>query len=401
MTSKSRGQDDALNVLLPKGALSRRKFLAAAAAAGGALAAGEALGEAAASAATVSQLAARAKASVNAVGHTSKSLYIYTWGQYDNPTTFTGWKNGTGIPIQFGSYNSDEEMIAKLELAKGTAGYDIVVPTGGYIPEMAAKGLLEKLDHSKIPNFSKLDPKLLNFPWDRGNQYSIPKDFGTTGYIYDRTVITRKMTTWADFVTAAALPQVSGKVSVLDSPDDLLAIALWNFGIPWNTTNTSKLHYAANWLNKHLAPHVSNLDSYPGSTGGLVNGSYVLSEAWNGDARQALLKYPKRFKWVVPYPKSEIWVDNWSIAKGAKNVNTAHAFINYVIDPIVSANEMEYTGYNTAVSSVRQYLPKNLPQASVIFLTAEQEKRLEAYVVNSTYNLRTQLYDDFKAAISL
>ncbi|HEV2426626.1 MAG TPA: spermidine/putrescine ABC transporter substrate-binding protein [Acidimicrobiales bacterium] len=402
MTTKRRGPDDALNVLLPKGALSRRKFLGYAAAAGaGALAAGEALAEAPASAASLMQLEARAKASVTAVGGTTKNLYIYTWGQYDNPTTFTGWQDGTKIALQFGSYNSDEEMIAKLELANGTAGYDIVVPTGGYIPEMAAKGLLEKLDHAKLPNFSKLDPAQLNFSWDPGNKYSIPKDFGTTGYIYDKTIITRKMTTWADFVAAAALPQVSGKVSVLDTPDDVLAIALWNFGIPWNTTSASKLRYANNWLIKHLAPHVSNLDSYPGSTGGLTNATYVLSEAWNGDARQAMLKDPERFAWVVPYPKSEIWVDNWCIAKGAKNVNSAHAFINYVIDPIVSANEMIYTGYNTAVKNVRNYLPKNLPQASVIFLTSAQEKRLEPYVVNSTYNLRTQLYDDFKAAISL
>ena len=85
-------------------------------------------------------------------------------------------------------------MIAKLELAKGTAGYDIIVPTGGYVPEMVAKGLMLALDKSKLPNFKNLDSKLLNFPWDPGNKYTIPKDFGTTGYIYDKTVITKKLT---------------------------------------------------------------------------------------------------------------------------------------------------------------------------------------------------------------
>jgi spermidine/putrescine transport system substrate-binding protein len=275
------------------------------------------------------------------------------------------------------------------------------VPTGGYIPEMAAKGLLMKLDHSKMPNFAQIDPALLNFPWDRGNKYTVPKDFGTTGYIYDKTVIRRKMTTWKDFVDAAALPGVSGKVSLLDTPDDVLAIALWNFGIDWNTTSASKLRMVNKWLIKNLAPHVSNFDSYPGATGGLVNGSYVLSEAWNGDARAAVLKDPKRFAWVVPFPKSEIWVDNWAIAKGAKNYDTAHAFINYVLDPVVSANEMSYTGYNTAVMNVKNFLPKNLPAADLIFLTAAQRKRLESYVVNSTYNLRTQLYNEFKASIAI
>src|SRR5579863_2458299 len=389
--------DKTLRILAPEGhPITRRGFMSVAALASAGVIAGSALE---AGAATTAQLDAAARASMKAVGK-SKNLYIYTWGQYDNPTTFTAWTKGAGFSIQFGSYNSNEAMIAKLELAKGTAGYDIVVPTGGYIPEMAAKGLLLPLDHSKLPNFKNLDPKLLNFPWDRGNKYTIPKDFGTTGYIYDKTLITRKMTTWSDFVAAAALPAVSGRVSILDDPNDVLAIPLWIEGVDWNTLDKAKLRSANNWLIKHLAPHVNNLDCYPGGTGGLTGGTYVLSQAWNGDARQALEKDPEKFAWVVPFPKSEIWVDCWALAKGAKNVDTAHAFINYILDPHVSANEMEYTGYNTAVANVRNYLPKNTPQESVIFLTAAQEKRLVAYLVNSTNNLRTQLYDDFKAAIA-
>ena len=353
---------------------------------------------AASAAASLKTLESIAKKSLKTIGHTSNSLYLYTWGQYDNPTTFDGWNKGTGINIQIGSYNSNEAMIAKLELAKGTAGYDIIVPTGGYIPEMAAKGLLLPLDKSKIPNFKNLDPKLLNFPWDPGNKYTVPKDFGTTGFIYDKTVIKKKLRTWLDFVNASALPQVSGRVSLLDDPDDVIAIALWNEGVDWNTLDTAKLKFANNWLIKHLAPHVKSFDSYPGATGGLVDASYVLSQAWNGDARQAMEKAPGRFEWVVPYPTTEIWVDTWALAKGAKNLNTAHAFLNYVLDPTVSANEMMYTGYNTAVKNVQNYLPKNLPQADVIFLTAAQRKRMVAYVVNNTYNLRTQLYANFKAA---
>lgn len=343
-------------------------------------------------------LESAARKSMKAAGKTTNNLYLYTWGQYDNPTTFTAWKNATGFAVQIGSYNSNEALIAKLELAKGTAGYDIIVPTGGYVPEMVAKGLMLPLDKSKLPNFKNLDPKLLNFPWDRGNRYTIPKDFGTTGYIYDKTVITRKMRTWQDFADAAALPQVSGRVSVLDDPDDVIGIALWNAGVDWNTLSTTKLKAANRWLIKHLAPHVKSFDSYPGGTGGLVGGSYVLSQAWNGDARQAMEKFPKRFEWVVPYPTTEIWVDNWALAKGAKNVDTAHAFLNYILDPTVSANEMQYTGYNTAVLNVQNSLPKNLPQADVVFLTAAQRARMVSYVVNSSYNLRTQLYDDFKAA---
>jgi spermidine/putrescine transport system substrate-binding protein len=389
--------EEPLRILVPEGhPMTRRSFMSMAAAGAGALVMLQST--AAFAKDSLSALETAARKSMKSVGKTTNSLYLYTWGQYDNPTTFTAWKNATGFAVQIGSYDSNEALIAKLELAKGTAGYDIIVPTGGYIPQLAAKGLLMPLNKSKLPNFAKLDPQLLNFPWDRGNKYSVPKDFGTTGFIYDKTVIKKKLRTWQDFADAAALPQVSGRVSLLDDPNDVMGIALWNAGVNWNTTNTAKLKTANKWLIKHLAPHIKAFDSYPGGTGGLVDGSYVLSQAWNGDARQAMLKYPSRFEWVVPFPMTEIWVDNWALAKGAKNVDTAHAFLNYVLDPSVSANEMEYTGYNTAVKDVKAYLPKNLPESSVIFLTTAQRKRMISYVVNSTFNLRTQLYDNFKAA---
>ncbi len=392
--------EEALRILAPQGhPLTRRRFMSLAAVGAGAYVMLQS--EAAFAKGSMSAMEAAARSSMKSAGKTSNSLYLYTWGQYDNPTTFTAWKDATGFAVQIGSYDSNEALIAKLELAKGTAGYDIIVPTGGYIPEMASKGLLLALDKSKIPNFKGLDPNLLNFPWDPGNKYSVPKDFGTTGFIYDKTVITKKLSTWKDFVNAAAMPQVSGRVSVLDDPDDVIGIALWNEGVDWNTTSSAKLHTANNWLIKNLAPHVKSFDSYPGGTGGLVDGSYVLSQAWNGDARQALEKDPSRFEWVIPFPTTEIWVDNWALAKGAKNVDTAHAFLNYVLDPAVSANEMSYTGYNTAVLDVQKHLPKNLPQADVIFLTTEQRKRMVSYVVNSSFNLRTQLYDNFKAAAAV
>lgn len=388
-----------LRILVPEGhSLTRRNFISLAAATSAGVLAYDSAAGAAANPMNVMESAARK--SLKQAGKTSKSLYLYTWGQYDNPTTFTAWKNATGFAVQIGSYDSNEALIAKLELAKGTAGYDIVVPTGGYIPEMVAKGLLLKLDHSKIPNLKGVDPALLNLPWDKGNKYSVPKDFGTTGFVYDTTVIKKDLRSWQDFADAAKLPQVSGRVSLLDDPDDVIGIPMWIQGIDWNTLDAGKIRKANAWLIKNLAPHVKNLDSYPGATGGLFNGSYVLSQAWNGDARQAIIKDPKRYKWVVPTPKTEIWVDTWALAKGAKNINTAHAFLNYVLDPNVSSNEMQYTGYNTAVANVKKYLPKNMPATDVIFLTAEQRKRMVVYVVNASFPLRTQLYANFKAAIA-
>ena len=61
------------------------------------------------------------------------------------------------------------------------------MPTGAYIPLMAANGLLQRLDHSQLPNLANIDPAYLDQSWDRGNTYSVCKDWGTTGFAYDTT----------------------------------------------------------------------------------------------------------------------------------------------------------------------------------------------------------------------
>ena len=105
-----------------------------------------------------------------------------------------------------------------------------------------------------------------------------------------------------------------------------------------------------------LAKHIKKFDSYPGSGGGMPQGSYTLMQAWNGDARQGMqaVKNPNQYKWVLPTPATELWMDNWCIAAGAKDPNAAHAFINFVLEPNNSAREIEFMGYNAGVTGTQK-----------------------------------------------
>ena len=388
--------EETLRILAPEGhPLTRRGFMSLAAmASAAALTAGP---ELAASAATMSQLESAARKSMKSIGK-AKSLYLYTWGQYDNPTTFTAWAKGAGFTIQVGSYNSNPALIAKLELAKGTAGYDIVVPTGGYVPEMVAKGLLIPLDRSKLPNFKNLDPALLNYPWDRGNKYTIPKDFGTTGYIYDTSIVTRKMTTWLDFVKAAAMPAVSGRVSVLDDPDDVLGIALWNEGVDWNTFSTAKLQArpstgssrtwrrtSATWTRipvlRAASPAARTFSRRPGTATLARRCSRIPSDSSGSSPTRSRRSGSTR----GPSPK----------APRTSTPPTLSSTTSWT--PTCRPTRWSTRATTRPSRTCSDYLPKILPRSDVIFLTPEQEKRLVAYQVNSTINLRTQLYDQLQS----
>ena len=153
-------------------------------------------------------------------GPIEDALTMYSWGDYDDPSLLKAFSKQLGPTITTDAFGSNEEMIAKLVAAKGTSGYDIVVPTGQFIPQMVENGLLAPINKDLIPNLEHMDPAFLGEAWDPDNNYSICKAWGTTGFVYDKTVITRELTTWADFLDAAA-NEASGKTSVLDDPGDV------------------------------------------------------------------------------------------------------------------------------------------------------------------------------------
>ena len=155
----------------------------------------------------------------SAGGAVEGTLSVYSWAEYSDPANFEAFTSEVGPTIALDNYDSNEAMIAKLELAGGSAGYDIVVPTSGFLTQMVDKSLLMELDMSKIPNAANQDQaivELKNAPThDPGGKYAVVKDWGSTGYLYDTTVIEEELADWADFFRAAALPNVTGLVSVL------------------------------------------------------------------------------------------------------------------------------------------------------------------------------------------
>jgi spermidine/putrescine transport system substrate-binding protein len=265
---------------------------------------------------------------------------------------------------------------------------------------MVSKNLLEEIDVSRIANFGNIETQYINQPWDPGNKHSVCKDWGTTGWIYDNTVITTPITTWQEFLDAAKSEGVSGQVSVLDSAPDLTGMYFWAKGIDWNTTNAADLDACEAYLVNDLAPHVKAFDSFPGVN--LTQGNYVLSEAFNGDARQGLLKVeeagddPKKYTYSHPKPKGEIWMDNWCIVKGAKNVDACYGFINFILEPDNAATDCLFHGYNPGVTGVVD-LVADMPYKEMVFLSDAEVAVLTGQKLDAQER-QVEIYNKVKAA---
>jgi spermidine/putrescine transport system substrate-binding protein len=331
-------------------------------------------------------------------GEVEDQLNFFHWAAYDDPKVFKTFEEEFGATTKIDIYASNEEAISKLVAAAGTSGYDIVVPTGVYIPQMVANDLLEPLNLDQIPNFENVDAVYRDQPWDPGNEYSVCKDWGSTGWIYDKTKVSATIETWQDFIDVT-LGEASGQTSVLDTPGNLTGIWFWANGIDWTTEDTADLDACEDFIVNQMAPHIKAYDSYPGIA--LTEGKYALSHAWNGDARQGLLSTddPDRYVWGLGAPETELWMDNWCIVKGAEHPNAAHAWINYICDPEVSLKDLAYHGYNTGITGVEERArEEGLEFLDLVFFSEEQLATMRAGAVNDAQQRLVDIWNKAKAA---
>ncbi len=341
----------------------------------------------------------------NVVNKASGNLAMFTWGDYNDPEIVGALADSTlGVTMKVDYYPSNEDLITKLAAANGTSGYDIVVPTGPYIPQMLEKGLLQKFDKSKLPNIVNVDPQYLSRDWDPTNDYSVCKDWGTTGWIYNKTVITTPITNWKEFMDATK-GAGSGRTSWLDSSPNVVGPFFWQDGGDWNSEDTAELDACEKFLVEEIAPHIKSFDSYPSTA--IAEGQYDLSMAWNGDARQAFARIadaggnPEDWVWGIGAPLTELWMDNYCIPVGAPNVEGAHAWINWLLTPEVSIKDLLYHGYHSGMKDIDKLMAElapDAPRVDMIFFPEDQVANMRTGEVNSAQDRHTSILDKMKAA---
>lgn len=318
-------------------------------------------------------------------------LSVYNWAQYVHPKTYPQFEKEFGVEITEDNYPSNEDALAKLQA--GAKGYDLVVPTGYMVEIMIEQGLLMELDHSKIPNLSVLDPQFADLPFDPGNRYSVPKDFGTTGFGYRTDLVAEEMTSWEDFYRLA--PKYTGRYTVLDSAAEVVGSALKLHGYSYNSVDAKEIDEATEELIK-FKPHVRKITSSMREI--LESGEAYISLTWNGEALAVQAK-EKNTAYVVPAEGSEVWTDNWSVVAGAPHPAIAHKFIDWVLQPKVQAQEVSWNYYGSCVEGEEEFLDKTIANDPAVYPTGPAADNLEVAAASPEWlRLRNDAWTKFKAA---
>jgi spermidine/putrescine transport system substrate-binding protein len=323
------------------------------------------------------------------------TLHYYNWADYVNPKTYPAFTKATGVKIKKDFFVSNEDLQAKLQ--GGARGYDLAAPTGYMVKILADADLLEPIDWAKLPTAAKnIDPKFKSLPFDPNDEWSVAKDWGTTGFVYRTDLVKERPTTWREFYELATGPY-SKKVTVLDGAPEVIGSTLVMLGHSYNSEDEGELEQAKKEMLK-LKPHLLAITSTEYKQMAIA-GRAVLALGWNGDGAAVAAKKPAEY--VVADEGGEFWVDSYVIPTGAKNPDAAHAWIDYVYDPAHNALETEFTYYGSPLKRdlLEPVIDPEVFKNDDVFPAESTLAKLEANAISPKgTRLRDRIWTEFKAA---
>ncbi|NNU84238.1 ABC transporter substrate-binding protein [Geobacillus sp. BMUD] len=300
-----------------------------------------------------------------------KTVSVYNWGDYIDPALIRKFEKETGWKVVYQTFDSNEAMMAKI--AQGGATFDVAVPSDYAISKMIEENLLLPLDHSKLPNVKYIDPRFLDLSFDPRNRYSVPYFWGTVGIVYNRGMLGGKtITSWNDLWD----PDLRNQILLVDGAREVMGMALNSLGYSLNDTNKQHLQEAKRKLDR-LMPNVKAIVGDEIKLL-LANEEAAVGVVWSGDAAE-IISENEALDYVVPKEGSNLWFDNMVIPKTAKNIEGAHAFINFMLDPKHAAQNAEYVGYSTPNRAALRYLPKDIANDRRFYPDLDSAGRLEVY----------------------
>lgn len=286
-------------------------------------------------------------------------LNIYNWSNYMPPDVLEDFEKKTGIQVNYSVFDDNPELYTKLKLNPGV--YDLIVPSSYFVARMRQEGLLQKLDKTKLPNVRYLNPLLMHFPYDPHTEYSLPYFWGTTGIaLNDKYYDPKSITTWDDLWA----PRFRGQLLLMNELREIFDIAFRSLGYSINDTNKEHLHEAYVKL-LALMPNVKVFNESQESS--IYADEDALAGAiLSGDAYRAGLTN-SHVKYIYPKGKTLVWIDNICIPIDAPHLENAYIFLNYILDPKISARIAEYSGYSSPNLGAIQLLPKSIQENPTLY----------------------------------
>jgi spermidine/putrescine transport system substrate-binding protein len=290
-------------------------------------------------------------------------LNLFNWGDYTSPQLLEKFEKETGIHVTVTDYDSNDTALAKV--SAGGAGFDLVVPSAHFVQIYVEKGLIQKLDLTRLPHHGNIAPEWMDVPWDKGREYTIPWQWGSTGISVDTSVYKGDPNTSELFLNPP--DELKGKINVVPEMNEVVGLAvMWAGGEPC-TEDVEVLKKARDAL-LNGKQYWASMDY--GTTEHMANGDWSASVNWSGESFRSRLKNPNV---VYGYPKEgyPVWMDSVALLSDAKNVDEAYKFLDFIMLPENAALISEFARYPNGITGSIPFMPADMQTAPEVIIPAE------------------------------
>ncbi len=291
---------------------------------------------------------------------TEEVLNIFTWADYFPQDILDEFTAETGIKINYNTFESNEEMLMKLQTVQG-GDYDIILASD-YIIDIAVKeGLVAKLDKEQIPNFGNINPEFQGKFYDVNNEYTVPYAAGIPMIVYNPTMIDFEVTGYEDLWRE----ELADSIVVMDDARNIIGITLKTMDKSFNETDEQVLSQAKEKL-MGLKKNIRAFD-YSTPYNLMISGETSVGYMFTSQAVLATNENPD-LKVCFPKEGMGFGIDSVFVPSAAPNSENAHKFINFILDGERSAHISEQTMYINCNSAATPYIQEEaliLPEGAL------------------------------------
>lgn len=355
-------------------------------------------------------LGAAAVAALTGTAKAEEVLHVTNWAEYIGEETIANFEKETGIKVVYDNYDSVEAIDSKL--LAGGSGYDVVSHSSSAIARLIPAGILQEIDKSKLSNFEHIMPEILSqisAKWDPDNKHIVPYMWGTHGVTYNKELV---LETYPgapigslDMIFKPEHMKELAKcgVSFLDSPNDVIPMALAYLGLPADSNNPEDYEKAKELL-LAVRPYIKTFDNYAYQR--MPQKEFCVAVTWGPDGLLAMSGAKEANTGVVldfflpPGPgAAQLWVDGWVIPADAKNVEGAHKFLDYMMRPDVAAGDSNFTWYASANKDAVEMIDPEVSGNPASYPPPDAVAKMYTLspVKPKIERVRTRVWTDFKA----
>ena len=288
-------------------------------------------------------------------------LVVYHWFEYMPQSLLDKFTAETGVKVTMDTYDSNEAMLASLK-AGGMGTYDVAVPGDYMVAIMANEGLLDTIADGDLANKANISADWADPSFDPGRAHSIPYQWGSTAFSVDTSAYSGDINTTDILFNPPA--ELSGKINMLDSQGEVIAMASLHMGIPQCSTDREQLKA----LNEMLMGAKEHWASFNSDTAKevLVSGDAAVGMIYDGFGAKARAEKAS-LQYAFPSQGYVVWMDNVVLLKDAPNRENALKFMDFLLEPENIAEVSNYARYAPGVTGTGEYLDPalaTLPEAN-------------------------------------